>query len=163
MLLLVNEARDRVVGRLFGVSREQSGLVALFALGMIAQAAHDKAELLLRGPGGPSRSDLALGAGVLKELLTGIGGTIVPGHTTPWFSAGDRCAGSAAPSCAERYGARRERFVTPNPDRVESPVWSPDRPVVPPPGRAQFRSEQAMSVCSSGSRPVPRRKKTGPR
>ena len=73
-LLLVDEARHRVVERLFGVSRSQSWPVTLIALALLASAAHDKSDQLLKGPGGPTRSDVMLGAAGLRELLTWIPG-----------------------------------------------------------------------------------------
>ena len=72
--LLVDEARHRVVEQLFGVSREQSWQVTLIALVLLASAAHDKSDQLLKGPGGPTRSDVVLGAAGLRELLTWISG-----------------------------------------------------------------------------------------
>ncbi len=73
-LLLVDQTRHRAVARLFGVSREQSWQVTLIALVLLASAAHDKSDRMLKGPGGPSRSDVMLGAAVLRELLTWIPG-----------------------------------------------------------------------------------------
>lgn len=73
-LLLLDEARHRVVERFFGVSRDQSWLLTLIALALIAEAANAKAERMLRGPGGPTRADVALGAAALRELLSGISG-----------------------------------------------------------------------------------------
>jgi len=73
-LLLVDEARQRVVERLFGVSREQSWQVTLIALVLLASTAHDKSDQLLKGLGGPTRSDVVLGAAGLRELLTWISG-----------------------------------------------------------------------------------------
>lgn len=73
-LLLVDEARHRVVERSFGVSREQSWPVTLIALALLASAAHDKSDQLLNGPGGPTRFDVMLGAAGLRELLTWIPG-----------------------------------------------------------------------------------------
>ena len=71
---MVNDARYRTIERLFGVPREQSNLVTLIALAVLAEAAHDKAERVLRGPGGPTRTETALGAGVLRESLKGLAG-----------------------------------------------------------------------------------------
>lgn len=68
-LLLMDEARYRAVKRLFGVSRDQSSAVTLIALAVLAQAAHEKSDQMLRGPGGPTRSDVALGAAALRELV----------------------------------------------------------------------------------------------
>jgi hypothetical protein len=73
-LLLADEARYRAVRRLFGVSRDQSWPVTLIALAVLAQAAHDKSDQMLKGPGGPTRTDVMLGAAGLRELLSGIPG-----------------------------------------------------------------------------------------
>jgi hypothetical protein len=73
-LLLVDEARHRAVERVFGVSREQSWQVTLIALALVAHATHEKSDQLLKGPGGPTRSDVVLGAAGLRELLTWISG-----------------------------------------------------------------------------------------
>ncbi|MGZ4288903.1 MAG: hypothetical protein ACXVXL_31530 [Solirubrobacteraceae bacterium] len=72
--LLLDEARYRAVKRLFGVSRDDSWAVTLIGLAVLAQAAHDKSDQMLRGPGGPTRADVALGAAALRELLAGIPG-----------------------------------------------------------------------------------------
>ena len=73
-LLLLDEARHRVVERLFGVSRDQSWPVTLIALALVAHAAHEKSDQMLRGPGGPTRSDVALAVATARELLTAIPG-----------------------------------------------------------------------------------------
>jgi hypothetical protein len=73
-LLPVDEARHRVVERLFGISREQSWQVTLIALVLLASAAHDKSDQVLKGPDGPTRSDVVLGAAGLRELPTWISG-----------------------------------------------------------------------------------------
>ena len=73
-LLLLDEARHRVVERLFGVSRDQSWPVTLIALALVAHAAHEKSDQMLRGPGGPTRSDVALGVATARELIVGISG-----------------------------------------------------------------------------------------
>lgn len=73
-LLLLDEARYRAVRRLFGVSRDQSWAVTVIGLALLASVAHDKAEQMLRGPGGPTRAEVMLGAAGLRELLVGIPG-----------------------------------------------------------------------------------------
>lgn len=73
-LLLLDEARYRVLNRLFGVSRDQSWVVTLIALVALAQAAHEKSDQMLRGPGGPTRADVVLGGAALRELLAWIPG-----------------------------------------------------------------------------------------
>jgi hypothetical protein len=72
--LLVDEARYHAVKRLFGVPRDQSWAVTLIGLAVLAHAAHDKSDQMLKGPGGPTRADVALGAAALRELLAGIPG-----------------------------------------------------------------------------------------
>jgi hypothetical protein len=73
-LLLVDEARDRVIKRLFGVSRNQSWPVTLIVLALVAHAAHEKSDQMLRGPDGRTRFDVALGVATLSELLIAIPG-----------------------------------------------------------------------------------------
>jgi hypothetical protein len=73
-LLLLDEARWRVVRRLFGVSRAQSWPVTLIVLALLASAAQDKSDQILRGRGGPTRADVALGAAALREMLFGVPG-----------------------------------------------------------------------------------------
>jgi hypothetical protein len=80
-LLLLDEARYRVVNRLFGVERDQSWLVTLIALAVLAQAAHEKSDQMLKGPGGPTRTDMAFGAVGLRELVARISGP--PSQDTP--------------------------------------------------------------------------------
>jgi hypothetical protein len=46
----------------------------LIALALLANAAHEKSNQVLRGPGGPTRSDVALGAAGLRELFAWIPG-----------------------------------------------------------------------------------------
>lgn len=82
-MLLLTDARHRVVERLFGVPSDGSWLVTLVALGIITRATRDKADQMLRGPGGPYLSDFALGAFVLRELLVGTAGPSSRG--TPLF------------------------------------------------------------------------------
>jgi hypothetical protein len=72
--LLVDEARYQAVKRLFGVPRDQSWIVTLIALALLAQAAHEKLDQMLRGPGGPTGADAALGAAALREFLIWIPG-----------------------------------------------------------------------------------------
>jgi hypothetical protein len=73
-LLLLDAARYRAVKRFVGVPRDQSWTVTLIALAVLARAAHDKSDQMLRGPGGPTRADVTLGAAAVRELLTWIPG-----------------------------------------------------------------------------------------
>lgn len=83
-LLLLDEARYRVVNRLFGVDRDQSWPVTLIALAVLASAAHEKSDQMLKGPGGPTRTDMAFGVVGLRELLARISGP--PSQDTPLLS-----------------------------------------------------------------------------
>jgi hypothetical protein len=79
-LLLLDEARYRVVNRLFG-AENQSWPVTLIALAVLAQAAQEKSDQMLKGPGGPTRTDMAFGAVGLRELVAWISGP--PSRDTP--------------------------------------------------------------------------------
>ncbi len=72
--MLANEARYRTLEYLFGVRREQANLATVIALIVLLEAAHDKADRWLRGPGGPTRADVALGAATCRELLYEVSG-----------------------------------------------------------------------------------------
>ena len=74
LLLLLDERRHRIIARLFGVSRDQSWLVTLLALVLLAEATQEKSDRMMKGPGGPTRADTILGAATLRELLAGIPG-----------------------------------------------------------------------------------------
>ncbi len=71
--MLLNEARHRTIQGVFGVSRDQSNLVTLIALGVLAQGTHHHAVRVLKAPG-PRPADAVLGTAVLKELVHGIAG-----------------------------------------------------------------------------------------
>ena len=111
---LVDEARHRAVERLFGVSREQSWQVTLIALALLASAAHDKSDQLLKGPGGPTRSDVMLGAAGLRELLTWIPGP--SSRDTPLVGTLVMVAlvGAPGPSGREPGRPRHQDLLTPS-------------------------------------------------
>jgi hypothetical protein len=71
-LLLLDEARYRIVHGLFGVERDQSWPLTLIALAVLVQATHEKSDQVFKGPGGPTRSDVALGAAALREPVAWI-------------------------------------------------------------------------------------------
>jgi hypothetical protein len=73
-LLLLDRARYRVVERLFGVPNDRSWLVTLIALALVARAAHEKWDQMVRGPAGPTRSDVVLGVATVREVVTAIPG-----------------------------------------------------------------------------------------
>jgi hypothetical protein len=85
VLLLLNNARHRLVARLYGVSRDDSNLVTVVAIGSAAVAVHGTAarvRSIRRYPSGP---DTAIGAAVLRETALGIAGE--PSRTVPFFGA----------------------------------------------------------------------------
>ena len=81
--LLANEARYRTIERVFGVPRDQANLVTLIGAVTLAAAVRDKVELMVTGPGGPTRGDALIGANVLKDLVYAIGGPST--RDTPLF------------------------------------------------------------------------------
>src|SRR5205807_3178628 len=66
VLLLLDQARYRVVERMFGVSEENSWLVTAIAAGVLARAVQGKASQVMRVPHGPSFGDTMLGTGMLR-------------------------------------------------------------------------------------------------
>jgi hypothetical protein len=76
VLLLLDEARYRVVARLFGVPRDKSVLVSVIALALLAQAARDKAARAFSAPGPPALGDSLIGAAVVKEAVYGLAGAL---------------------------------------------------------------------------------------
>jgi hypothetical protein len=83
-LLLLNEARNHTIKRLFGTPREDSTLVTIIAVGVLSAAVRDKTAQLLKGPN-PSLADTMLGIGVANEYVRGIAG--VPPGGSVLFSA----------------------------------------------------------------------------
>ena len=69
--LLVGDARDRAMARLFGVSRDQAGLLTLVIALMLAQAVHDKVESLLKPGGPPTMSDGHAGSRIAARARVG--------------------------------------------------------------------------------------------
>jgi hypothetical protein len=84
-LVLLNNARHRLVARVFGVSRDDSNLVTVVAIGSAAVAIHGTVSRVRRIRLFPSVSDGAIGAAVLRETALGIGGA--PSRTVPFFGA----------------------------------------------------------------------------
>jgi hypothetical protein len=82
-ILLLDEARCAIVARLFGVARDDSGLVSMIAVGTLVLAAHDRTTRVLRRPGRPSVTDSMLGSSVLRELAHWLAGDLA--RDTPIF------------------------------------------------------------------------------
>jgi hypothetical protein len=73
--LLLDDARCRFIERWFGVPKEDTFLVTMIGLGLVAGAVHRHAERVLRVPGGPSAPDTVIGGAVLRESMHRIAGT----------------------------------------------------------------------------------------
>jgi hypothetical protein len=83
--LLLNEVRHRIVERVFGVSREDSNLVTIFAIDSVAEGLHGSAARVLEVRPRPSVADAAIGAVALKETVHGVAGDL--SRNTPFFGA----------------------------------------------------------------------------
>ena len=84
VLLLLNNVRHRMVARVFGVSREDSNLVTVVAIGSAAVATHVTATRVRRSiQRHPSLPDTAIGAAVLRGTALGIAGE--PSRAVPAF------------------------------------------------------------------------------
>lgn len=74
VFLLLNDLRHRTVARVFGVSRDDSNLVTVLAIGSAAVAVHGTAARVRAIRRYPSGSDSMIGAAVLREAALGIAG-----------------------------------------------------------------------------------------
>jgi hypothetical protein len=85
VLLVLNDLRHRIVGRVFGVSRDDSNLVTVVAIGSAAVAVHSTAARVRSIRRYPSLPDTAMGAAVLREGALGIAGA--PSRAVPFAGA----------------------------------------------------------------------------
>ena len=85
VLVLLNEARYRAVGGVFGVRRDQVNLTTVIAAMMLAEAVHTQAQGLRRRMRGPTRADAILADGVLNGLGQQIAGPY--SGEIPFFAA----------------------------------------------------------------------------
>jgi hypothetical protein len=74
VFLLLNDVRHRTISRVFGVSRDDSNLVTVLAVGSAAVAVHGTASRVRAIRRYPSGSDSVIGAAVLREAALGIAG-----------------------------------------------------------------------------------------
>jgi hypothetical protein len=82
--LLLNEARHRIVGRVFGVSRKDSNVVTAVTVGLMAGGLATGAARVRSVRMRPSAAEAAMGAVALKETAHGIAGEWSRG--TPLFA-----------------------------------------------------------------------------
>jgi hypothetical protein len=83
--LLLNEVRHRIVARVFGVSREDSNVVTIIAVGSLAEGLHGSAARVRAVPARLSVAEAAIGAAALKETAHSVAGDW--SRTTPFFGA----------------------------------------------------------------------------
>ena len=72
--LLLNEARGRVVQRMFGVPKDNSALVTVVALAVLTEAIHENVRKAAKSPAAPSQGDSLLGFAIVNEVVRGIAG-----------------------------------------------------------------------------------------
>jgi hypothetical protein len=81
-LIVANEARYRLLGRLFGIAREEANVVTAITLFVLAEAVYERLGGL-EPPEAPSMSDAALGLGVVREVFALVAGPTA--EETPLF------------------------------------------------------------------------------
>ena len=81
VFLLLNDVRHRTVTRVFGVSRDDSNLVTVLAIGSAAVAVQGTAARVRAIRPYPSGSDSLIGAALLREAALGIAGA--PARAVP--------------------------------------------------------------------------------
>jgi hypothetical protein len=72
---VANEARRRLVARVFGVPKEGSFLVTVIALGAVAEGLHGAKAQGIKAKATPSIGDTFIGAIAVKETVAGITGS----------------------------------------------------------------------------------------
>jgi hypothetical protein len=81
VFMLLNDVRHRTVARVFGVSRDDSNLVTVLAIGSAAVAVHGTATRVRAMRPHPSGSDSMIGTAVMREAALGIAGA--PSRAVP--------------------------------------------------------------------------------
>jgi hypothetical protein len=97
--MLLREGRNRACARLFGVRADDSAIVTLIALVLLARAAQSKVHDVIAAPGAPTARDTLIGAGILTETVHVIAGdwsrevpaipavilgAVIAHHLRPW-------------------------------------------------------------------------------
>jgi hypothetical protein len=71
---LLNEARYQTLSRLFGVSREDSLLVTVVALGSVAAMGHRTVVKLMQGPPFPELGNVLMGSAGVNRMVQSVAG-----------------------------------------------------------------------------------------
>jgi len=74
--MLLNDARSRTIGRIFGISGENSGLVTIIALGLLAESARAGVARALSAPGDTDLADAVIGVSVVRESARALVGAV---------------------------------------------------------------------------------------
>src|SRR5690242_17666562 len=82
--LLLREARNRIIGRLFGVPKEDAALLTAVRAGSLAAGSYARAAAV-RPPQPPAAANLAIGAAVGREIAREIAGD--QSKDIPFFGA----------------------------------------------------------------------------
>src|SRR5664279_1472925 len=72
--LLLNDARSRTIARIFGISGENSALVTMIALGLLAESVRAGVTRALTAPGDADLADAVIGVSVLRESARALAG-----------------------------------------------------------------------------------------
>jgi hypothetical protein len=83
VLLLADEARDAVMAKLFGAAKDDSAMLSLIAIALLAGAAREKGKAVLGLPAPASSGDTLIGVSVLRESAHWLAGDLY--RDTPIF------------------------------------------------------------------------------
>jgi hypothetical protein len=72
--MLLNDARSRTIARIFGISGENSALVTMIALGLLAESVRAGVARALTAPGDTDLADAVIGVSVLRESARALAG-----------------------------------------------------------------------------------------
>ena len=72
--MLLNDARARTIARIFGISGENSALVTIIALGLLAESVRAGGARALTAPGDTDLADAVIGVSVVRESARALAG-----------------------------------------------------------------------------------------
>ncbi len=134
-LMLLNEARGRTMERVFGVPRDQSGLLTIIALAAVAEAFRTRTNQARSAAKPPSVSDSLLGVALVRESMQGIAGVqsrdlplgsslialgMLGGALHPAVRASARRLASASHKARAEFDHRYGHLILPNRRRRRS-------------------------------------------
>jgi len=134
-IMLLNEARRRTMERVFGVPKDQSGLLTIIALAAAVEALRTRTNQARSAAKPPSASDSLLGVALVRESMQGIAGVqsrdlplgsslialgMLGGALHPAVRASVRRLASASHKARAEFGHRYGRLILPNRRRRRS-------------------------------------------